>query len=120
MRLKEYVAAEVEFTMRIEPEDIPIKGQFASGDDAQDDETERWILSELKRGNDAAWCCLIVEARADGFLGRASLGCCSYASEAELLADEGEQLKAEALADLNHTFVEMTRKIVFLVVGDPR
>lgn len=100
----------VEFSFHIEPEDIPVRGNaMASGDDAADRELEDEILARLDRGDDVAWCMAVVTAtlEIDGetFKGTASLGACSYETEAQLRNEcfEHYDLTSEALADLKAT-----------------
>lgn len=83
------------------PEDIPIRGQFASGDSAQDREMEDSILAGYNAGNEWAWCCAKVTAEYAGQTGTAYLGCCSYESERAFRADPYfADLCSEALAEL--------------------
>jgi hypothetical protein len=101
--------SDVEFELRCEPEDIPVRGNaMASGDDEADRELEDEILARLDRGDDWAWCTVIVRARwiaPDGevFYGEDVLGCCSYADEAEFKAPGGyfDDMRRTALAELN-------------------
>lgn len=54
---------EVEFTLEIEPEDLDLRGNvLACGDDAEDKKAEDEIRDRLNRGDDTAWCCLVVKA----------------------------------------------------------
>jgi hypothetical protein len=92
----------------IEPEEIPVRGNaLASGDAVLDRETEDKIIARLDRGDVIAWCCAVVMVRVevggDTFTGTATLGCCSYETDAELRRDcmEHYDLKSEALADLH-------------------
>jgi hypothetical protein len=89
------------YTIVCEPEDIPVRGNaLVSGDDAEDKAQEDSIIADLRKGNQWAWCFVHVYAEFRGFKGDAGLGCCSYADQADFERCEGEQMRAEALADL--------------------
>jgi len=99
--------SEVTFTIEAEQDDIPVRGQFASGDDEQDKRDEDEILRRLDSGDIWAWASVCVKATLtmpDGSTaeGRDYLGCCSYANEADFKSDGGyySGMKIEALADL--------------------
>lgn len=101
------VKFKIEYDLKIEDEDIPVRGNaMASGDDAADKAAEDEILERLERGDVIAWCCIVVKARIVGarhaYEGVATLGCCSYLDEHALRRDAFEyyNLKAEALEDL--------------------
>lgn len=83
------------------PEDISVRGQCASGDDAQDREMEDSIAADYNAGNEWAWCCAKVTAEYAGQTGTAYLGCCSYESERAFRADPYfADLCSEALTEL--------------------
>jgi hypothetical protein len=74
----------VEFTLRADFDDIPVRGNaMASGDDAADKQYEDEILERLDRGDVWAWACVVVEARLPDLplVGRDSLGACCYKDE---------------------------------------
>lgn len=59
--------SEVKFTVSIEQDDIPLRGNvMCSGDPQEDEEAERWVHSQLESGNIAAWCVLSVTAEWEG------------------------------------------------------
>lgn len=104
--------SDVTFTVRIEPEDEPVRGNaMASGDVDLDRQVEDEILACLDRGDVEAWCAITVEARWRGYVGRDHLGCCSHLpgdgrpSLAEQVGQtiEYHGMRAQALADLNDT-----------------
>lgn len=53
---KPLTEADVEFTVEALPEDTPIRGSFASGDDAEDEALAQSIERDYNSGNDWAWC----------------------------------------------------------------
>jgi len=111
-KVRSLTASDVECTVRIEPEEIPFRGNASAIDDETDAETEAWIARELSRGNDAAWCCVIVEATWKSYSGVASVGGCSYATEAEALACADDYgLQAEALEDLNRSIASIAAEL---------
>jgi hypothetical protein len=101
---------QVQYEWTYMQDDTPVRGNaLASGDDAADKECEDKIIEGLKRGDDWHWA--LVEVRAiissggQRFMGRATLGACSYGSLAELRADTfedggGYDLRVDALDDL--------------------
>lgn len=103
MRFKPLEASEVVFSFRVEEECYtPVRGQFASGDDAADKLQEDEIIDRLHCGDSYAWCCIIVEATWKGHKGGESLGCCSLAGESDVeptIVEHG--MREGALADLN-------------------
>lgn len=90
----------VEYEYNLEEENVSVRGNaMTSGDPRVDRETEDWILSELRRGNTAAWAMAHVHATlrfvhgdlrsrdgADGYIGHgdAYLDQNSYESEEAL------------------------------------
>ena len=110
MKFKPLTEADVEFTIECLPEDVPVRGNaMASGDPEVDKETEDYILDQLERGNEWAWCCVRVAAHWENFHGDDYLWGCSYASEEEFCQPGGyfEHMKRAALDDLN-TQIEST------------
>ena len=75
----------VRYEVECLPEDICVEGNaMCSGDADYDRSCEEKIFSELKDGNDWAWCTVKVTAKYAGIKyaeGTSYLGCCSYASE---------------------------------------
>lgn len=93
---------EVEFEVDLQVDDLSLRGNVqASGDAQQDREAEEWVLRELQRGNEYAWCSATVYARWGGYEGFTSLGAISCRSEAEFNDIFLPELKARALDDLN-------------------
>lgn len=89
---------------------------MASGDAKADREVEDEILARLDRGEIEAWCIAIVtaEIEIDGvtFKGRATMGGCSYETEAQLRQSCFEEygMKEEALADLKATLIQEAKR----------
>ena len=107
--MKKLTADQVEFTISVEQEDIPVRGNYMATDDPeQDKRDEDELLERIERGDDSAWCCLIVEARWRDFVGRDSLGACTLEggsgrqveAQAWAMADD-HGMREQALADLN-------------------
>lgn len=75
----------INISLEIFPETLPVRGNaLASGDDAEDQEVEEWILERLDSGDTWAWCVVQVKATIDGleeFEGTDSLGGCSFEDE---------------------------------------
>ena len=101
----------ITYTLECRPEDDGPEGHFASGSDADDAETLRWIREQLDSGNDWAWCCVRVVATVDfdgeAFQGNTFLGGCSYLSEDDFkegcyYADLCEEAREDLLRTLDH------------------
>lgn len=108
MALRDLTEAEVTFTLTCEPEDTPFVGNCSAIDDETDREQEQWTRDQLDSGNEWAWCHVTVTAKWKGYAGRDTLGECSYLSEKDFTSPGGyyDQMKAEALADLNRVIQE--------------
>jgi hypothetical protein len=78
----------------IEPETISPKEHFDDPEDAQ------WVIDQLERGNEWAWCDATVTAEYDDLTGRATLGACSYKSESDFRKHCLPDVASEALDDL--------------------
>lgn len=102
MRIRELQADEVVFLVNCEEEHLPIKGNASAIDEETDAANEKWIIDQLNAGNEWAWCCVKVTATWRGFEGADYLGGCSYLSYEDFLKNGAyEDMKAEALHDLN-------------------
>lgn len=101
--MRKLTEKDVTFDVECLPEDLQIEGNaMASGDAEADKEVEDWIKSELRRGNEWAWCTVKVTARWEEYEGTDYLGACSYRSEQEFKKDGYyEDMKDRALEDLN-------------------
>lgn len=94
------------YTVSAEQDDMPVRGNaLASGDDKVDKECEDEILERLGRGDEWAWALVKVTAAVTlgdyVFSGKAYLGGCSYANEAEFKTDAYYlQMCKEAREDL--------------------
>jgi hypothetical protein len=91
----------VEFSLEVQPEDMPLEGNLCAIDDEHDRAEEERVRQELRDGNVWAWCQVRVVARWGDWEGSAGLGGCSYASGEDFKAGPCyEDLKTEALEDL--------------------
>ena len=94
---------EVTFSLDIEPEHVPVRGNASAsgGDDDEDHDCENEIIRRLDQGDQWAWCCVVVTARWENFEGSDCLGCCSYDGAADFKAGGYyEQMCDEAFARL--------------------
>jgi hypothetical protein len=78
----------------IEPETISPREHFDDPEDVQ------WVIDQLERGNEWAWCDATVTAEYDDLTGRATLGACSYKSESDFRNHCMPDMASEALDDL--------------------
>lgn len=113
MKPRKLLVSEVTFTVELEPEDIPVRGHFMSGDpeyEQADRELEDRIVELADNGYVEAWCCIKVTASWNGHKWHAYLGANSFldgeathmpvdSQVKECVDDHG--LKGEALDDLN-------------------
>lgn len=111
--LRKLTLGAVEFSLEIHPEDIPIEGNCSAIDDETDASTERWIREQLERGNEWAWCTVVVKAQWNGFEASDALGACSYSSEKDFVQPGGyfDDMKANALAQLNDSLRETNENL---------
>jgi hypothetical protein len=102
-RIRELRPSEITYSLDCEPEDSPISGNLIVSDDPeQDRKDEAAVQSDLDKGNQWAWCYVVVKAHCGQFTGRAGLGGCSYSSE-QAFHDEDDyftMLKTDAVRDL--------------------
>lgn len=80
--------------LSIQPETIGVAEHFDDPADVQ------WVIDQLGRGNDWAWCDATVTAKYDGCTGRDTLGACSYKSEADFRKNCMPDMVSAALDDL--------------------
>ncbi len=119
IRLRELEPGEVTFTVRIEPEDMPVRGNFASGDEALDKADEDAILERLERGETEAWCGVIVEAQWEGFKATDAIWAVSLgADETPESYAESNGMLDEARAALNARLGKLARKLSKLEVPE--
>jgi hypothetical protein len=93
--IKTLARADLVIELWAEPEIEPIES---------DRETENTIRAQLASGNKWAWCTAVVTAKIDNlpYVGRATLGCCSYPSETDFLTDGYYlSMRQEAIEDLH-------------------
>lgn len=112
MALRKLTAAEVTFDVRIEADDCAnereIRGSFATGEPDLDKQQADEILARLNRGDETAYCGVIVTAtwEHDGvhYAGNDSIWGCTLGDDytAETVA-EHHGMRDNALDDLNRT-----------------
>lgn len=103
MQLRKLTESDVTFTLEVEQDDTPIRGNaLASGDDELDKRVEDEILARLNCGDVWAWACVTVKAQYKSWVGAACLGAVSCADEADFMNDVNgyAALKSVALFDL--------------------
>jgi hypothetical protein len=104
-------ATKIAYTVEIEPEHIPVRGNaLASGDDAEDRKAEQAIERQLRNGNLWAWCAVTVTALRGEYEGSDHLGACSYRNTADFVTEDGyyPDMKREAYAALLIAELEAT------------
>lgn len=86
---------------------ISVRGNLiASGDSAVDTQCEDEVLARLAKGDQWAWCCVIISATVGEFTGMASLGGCSYINEEDFKKDGYyETLVDDAILDLRDVLI---------------
>ncbi len=104
MKFRPLTKSEVSFTFEQEPEDIPVRGNaISSGDAEYDKKVEDEIIARLDRGDINAWFCAKVTASWKGWKASAYLSGCCYGPDDKPEAELLEELKGEALSNLNET-----------------
>lgn len=102
MLLRKLSKEEVEFTLEVTEDDMPIVGNaLASGDNADDAAYEQELLARRAGGDIWAWAMVRVIATWRGFRGVDDLGGCTYESTQAFREDAYyEDMKARALENL--------------------
>ena len=96
----------VTYTISIEQDDQPVRGNISAVGVIEDQEAENWVYAELHQGNLWAWCVVTVEAsvQKDGvkFAGKEYLGGCSYENKQAFMVEGGyyPDMRDEARAAL--------------------
>lgn len=80
--------------LSIQPETISVGEHF------DDPEDVAWVVDQLERGNEWAWCDATVTTEYDGVTGRDTLGACSYKSEVDFRKNCMPDMASAALDDL--------------------
>jgi hypothetical protein len=98
---------DITYTLTIEDEDIPVRGNAMATEDHEADKAyEDEIIARLKHGDTWAWCIVKVTAsvchEGETFTGVAILGGCSYSSEDDFKQSGGyfDDMKQEAFENL--------------------
>lgn len=114
--MRKLTEKDVKFFISCEEEYALVRGNaIASGNDEEDAEVEKTIIDDYNNGNSWAWCCVKVTAKWNGFEASDYLGCCSYKNEDDFkIGGYYEQMKAEALEQLNNELAEIADKLKLL------
>jgi hypothetical protein len=101
----------ITYTLSIEQDDQPIRGNVSAIDGETDRQAENWVYAQLNNGNLWAWCLVTVTAsiERDGvtFEGKDYLGCCSYQNRGEFLQNGYYQdLREEARLQLQQKLLQ--------------
>lgn len=104
---------EVEFRLEIEPEETAVRGNFmATEDPEQDKRDEDEIIARLNRGDDWAWCLVIVKGYWQTFSASSALGGCSYANEADFKREGSYDDMCDEILDLLNAEIQNTATIL--------
>ena len=76
-----------------------------------DESCVEWIRDQFKQGNEWAWFDVLITCEYKGYKGFASLGCCSYESQANFEAFELDNLKDEAFDNLKATIENSIKSV---------
>jgi hypothetical protein len=118
MRVRELRPKDVTFSIECHPEDESFVGNCSAINPEADARAERWIQNQLDRGNEWAWCYVVVAARWGTFCGEDGLGHCSYRSEADFKrGGYWTDMKAQALEELNNRVREAAEQLAALEVA---
>lgn len=101
--MRKLVKEDVIFTVELEEEDLPVRGNYMCTDDnGQDKKDENVVIDRLNCGDISAWCCLKIIAKWEDFEETTYLGGCSF--EAGLnntdLQKEAEEIASGFYDDL--------------------
>lgn len=103
---------QVNFSMEVEPDEIPVRGNaIVSGDDNYDKEVEDELIERLNAGDVWAWALVTVTAEWNGVEGYDTLGGCSYKCEDDFKGDlYYEDLKQRAYDELITNLKALSRQ----------
>lgn len=104
--LRAALRKQAEITLVARDEDDAPEGHFSEPADA------RWVRDQIQAGNEWAWFCAEVRATYAGYVGRDTLGGCSYLSEADFRRPGGyyDDMVTAAIDDLATTIESMRDK----------
>lgn len=114
MKIKQLKESDVIIEVTCEPEPMAIEGNASAWGDEEDKKHAQWIRNQLKRGNEWAWCIVVVTARYGQLEASTTLGGCCYRSENDFRRSDGnfEDMKAEVIKDLQKQINELASLIV--------
>lgn len=121
MNIRKLTESEVTFTIAYEPESIGVRGNYmATGNPDADRADEDEVIERLCRGDESAWCTVVVTAHWNGVSASDSLGCCVLTDEytADVAANE-HGMRQEALERLNAALARNFNKMSALISNDP-
>jgi len=102
MKTRQLTADEVEFTLTVEADDLPVRGAFDLGDPEETKKLEDELIARLERGDVWAKCIIKVTAKWGTWKGDDYLCGCSYRDEDQFTQDQYyEDMKFRALENLN-------------------
>jgi hypothetical protein len=110
--IMEQVRSRVEYTLRVLPEETPLRGNVTAIDPETDAQNEARVRAELAAGSEWAWCAVVVTAHYQGFHGTDAIGCCSYDGE-ESFRRGGyyDDMREEALRRLAASLAEAVQTL---------
>lgn len=112
--MRRLTLADVEWTISPMPEEASIRGNaLANGNDEDDKAAEDDIQAQLDGGNVWAWCTVVLDGTYKGLSSVETLGCCSYASEADFKTPSGhyEDMQQAILDDLQSQAEELCKSL---------
>jgi hypothetical protein len=85
-----------------------------------DEQSAKWAKDQLVWGNRWGWCTAVVRAKWHEFEGVAYLGCCSYGSEEDFIANSGyhDDMMVEAMIALQDVVEKAARELEPLVTRE--
>lgn len=103
-----YLTEHAEITLEVQPEDTEVRGNASAWGDGTDEAYADEIIARLSRGDEWAWCCVLVTATLGDFEGSDVLGGCSYESERDFRVPGGyfDDMKREAISALADQILE--------------
>lgn len=116
MNLRKLTVEDVKFELSIEEEDIEVRDGLPEPDH---EELIELILGRLRRGDQWAWCMVVVKATWEGQTGRDNLGACSYDNTKDFIENSGyyEDMKQRAVDDLNERLEHQFKVLQPLLVA---
>lgn len=113
--MRQLTKKEITFTVSTESEDTQVRGNcMATDDPVADKQAEDEIIDRLNRGDESAWCVVVLTAQWEEFKVSSYLGACSFAEG--LNGAECAKQAVEMVKDFKDELVEELNKEILAAI----